>query len=85
MTAQQRRLLSSTNLISINKAATYTPYSPEYLSLLARKGKILAVKVSRDWLTTPEAVLTYLEQQEEMHKRKLEKIQEVKKQLSANN
>lgn len=45
------------------------PYSQEYLSLLARKGKIDAFKESRDWLTTKKAVLDYIENRE--RKRKL--------------
>lgn len=45
------------------------PYGQEYLSLLARKGKIDAFKESRNWLTTKKAVLDYIENRE--RKRKL--------------
>ncbi|MDD3459426.1 MAG: Fic family protein [Weeksellaceae bacterium] len=45
------------------------PYSQEYLSLLARRGKIDAFKESRDWLTTKKAVWDYIEKRE--RKRKL--------------
>jgi Fic family protein len=37
------------------------PYGQEYISLLARKGKIDAYKEGRNWLTTKEAVLNYIE------------------------
>jgi len=36
------------------------PYSQEYISLLARQGKIDAYKEGRNWLTTKEAVLDYI-------------------------
>ncbi len=37
------------------------PYGQEYISLLARQGKIDAYKEGRNWLTTKEAVLNYIE------------------------
>lgn len=45
------------------------PYGQEYISLLARKGKIDAFKEGRNWLTTKDAVLDYIENRE--RKRKL--------------
>lgn len=36
------------------------PYSQEYVSLLARQGKIDAHKEGRNWYTTKEAVLSYI-------------------------
>lgn len=36
------------------------PYSQEYVSLLARQGKIDAHKEGRNWFTTKEAVLDYM-------------------------
>lgn len=45
--------------ISLAKAAEDTPYSQEYLSLLARKGRLEAVKRGRIWLTTRQAVEDY--------------------------
>ena len=39
-------------------------YGQEYVSLLARKGKIDAFKEGRNWLTTKEAVLDYIENRE---------------------
>jgi Fic family protein len=35
-------------------------YGQEYISLLARQGKIDAYKEGRNWLTSKEAVLTYI-------------------------
>lgn len=37
------------------------PYSQEYISLLARRGKIDAYKEGRNWLTTKRAVKNYFE------------------------
>lgn len=36
------------------------PYGQEYLSLLARQGKIDAYKEGRNWLTTEEAIVEYM-------------------------
>ena len=36
------------------------PYGQEYVSLLARQGKIDAFKEGRNWMTTKEAVLDYI-------------------------
>jgi Fic family protein len=45
--------------ISLKEATKYCEYSLEYLSLLARKGKIPAVKFKRNWMTTREAIESY--------------------------
>ena len=47
--------------ISLQEAAEYCPYSQEYLSLLARRGKLSSVKFGRNWMTTREAVDSYME------------------------
>jgi hypothetical protein len=36
------------------------PYGQEYISLLARKGKIDTYKEGRNWLTTREAIANYI-------------------------
>lgn len=72
--SQQKSLLAD-KLIPLSEAAKHTPYSAEYLSLLARKGKIQAVKISRDWLTTREAVFYYIRKQKEKHYRQLELLE----------
>lgn len=45
--------------ISLRQAAEGTPYSQEYLSLLARSGRIEAIKKGRFWFTTRRAVEEY--------------------------
>ena len=40
------------------------PYGQEYVSLLARKGKIDAFKEGRNWMTSKKAVLDYMEKRE---------------------
>lgn len=47
--------------IPLRDAAQGTPYSQEYLSLLARKGRLEAVKRGRVWYTTRRAVAAYRE------------------------
>jgi Fic family protein len=51
------------DLISLLEATKYCDYSQEYLSLLARKGKLQSVKRSRNWLTTKKWVDEYVERQ----------------------
>jgi hypothetical protein len=41
------------------EAAAGTPYSQEYLSLLARMGRLEAIKRGRGWYTTRRAVVAY--------------------------
>src|SRR3989344_1939821 len=49
--------------VSIQAAAHDSPYSQEYLSLLARRGKIFAKKIGRNWYTTQEALAHYISEQ----------------------
>jgi Fic family protein len=46
--------------ISLKEATKYCNYSLEYLSLLARTGKLPAIKFERNWMTTREAINNYL-------------------------
>ena len=46
--------------IPLRQAAEGTRYSQEYLSLLARKGRLEAVKRGQTWYTTRNAVDAYL-------------------------
>lgn len=55
---------SKQGYISLNEATKYCDYSMEYLSLLARRGKLPAVKLNRNWMTTREAVEDYMAEQE---------------------
>lgn len=45
--------------IPLREAADQSPYSQEYLSLLARTGRLEAVKRGRNWFTTRNAVKRY--------------------------
>jgi hypothetical protein len=45
--------------ISLAEAAVGTRFSQEYLSLLARKGRLEAIKHGRNWVTTRRAVQEY--------------------------
>ena len=45
--------------ITLREAVQGTPYSQEYLSLLARKGRLEAIKRGRVWYTTRRAVADY--------------------------
>ncbi len=49
--------------ILLSEASEDSPYSQEYLSLLARKKKIFAKKIGRNWYTTRTALRDYLNQQ----------------------
>jgi len=51
--------------ISLKEASQYCDYSQEYLSLLARKGNLAAVKINRNWMTTKEAIEEYVKAQNE--------------------
>ncbi len=68
---------SDQELISLAEAAKLTPYSQEYISLLARRGKLLAWKKGRNWCTTREAVQSYLDKQTKDAAEKLERHQVV--------
>lgn len=47
--------------IPLREAADFVPYSQDYLSLLARTGKLEAIKRGRIWHTTRRALTAYLE------------------------
>jgi len=55
--------------ISLKEATRYCDYSMEYLSLLARKGTLPAVKFQRNWMTTREAIENYVEVNRKASKR----------------
>src|SRR3989338_6276425 len=56
-----RKKQNKKQLILLSQAAKRTPYSAEYLSLLARKGKIESVKQGNAWFTTKKAIKDYIE------------------------
>ena len=47
--------------ISLSEAAARFGVSHSHLKLLARTGKLRAIKIGHSWVTTPEAVTAYLE------------------------
>jgi Fic family protein len=47
--------------ISLQEASTLCNYSIEYLSYLARTGRLSAIKFRRNWMTTREALIDYIE------------------------
>ena len=66
-------------LVSIGRIAKDTPYSADFLRQLARSGRIRAYKLHRDWLTTPDALLTYLQSQRTRYERKLGELDEAER------
>lgn len=48
------------NLITLAEATKYCQYSQAYLGKLAKEGKLEAIKVKRNWLTTKKAVMEYV-------------------------
>ncbi|PIZ70495.1 MAG: hypothetical protein COY11_02545, partial [Candidatus Portnoybacteria bacterium CG_4_10_14_0_2_um_filter_44_20] len=52
---------TSTKYISLTEASELCSHSQEYLSLRARQGKLRAVKLGRNWVTTKEWLSEYLE------------------------
>jgi len=51
-------------LLTLKEASKGSPYSQEYLSLLARRRRIAAVKIGRKWMITKAAIQQYLEETE---------------------
>lgn len=47
--------------MTLREAADFCSYSQEYLSFLARTGKLEAVKIRRNWMTSREALNEYIE------------------------
>jgi len=54
-----KRPSPSDQWIPLAQAVEGTPYSQEYLSLLARQGRIEAIKRGRVWYTTRKAIKAY--------------------------
>jgi Fic family protein len=60
MTTPQTAPPPSDEWQSLREAAEGTPYSQEYLSLLARTGRLEAIKRGRNWYTTRRAIEAYV-------------------------
>lgn len=65
---QARGPLEEERLISLKEAAARSGLSTGFLRRLCRTGRIDAVKVGRDWVTTWRAVAQYLEDEEKRSK-----------------
>ena len=65
---------SRTELLSLREAATLSPYSADYLNLLARKGKIRAHKIGRDWLITKSDLFDYIRKHQVESKSRLRQL-----------
>jgi Fic family protein len=50
-----------TSFISLAEASRISPYSQDYLNVLARRGSIPAFKLKRNWFITKEALQKYVE------------------------
>jgi len=55
--------------LSLQDASELCNYSQEYLSLRARQGKIKAIKIGRNWVTTKKWVEDYIDQVEKIKNR----------------
>lgn len=49
------------NFMSLAEATKYGPYSQAYLGKLAKEGKLEAIKLKRNWVTTKEAIQRYID------------------------
>lgn len=56
---------NSNDLLSLTDAAERYGFSSDYFRRLAEKGRLQARKVGRQWLTTADAVESFLETREE--------------------
>lgn len=54
----------ASGLLTMAEAAEISPYSKEYLNVLARRGGIPAFKLRRNWLVSRDALLAYVAEQE---------------------
>ena len=69
------------SLVSISDAAIITSYSPDFIRMLARGGKLQAVKIGRDWMTTRDAILDYLRKQQKRHESSLMTLHNAERKL----
>lgn len=61
--------LEEPEILTLAEASKFTPYSQEYLSLLARKGAIGAFKQGRNWMITRTDLNRYLKSVAKSHKK----------------
>jgi len=60
-------------LLSLTEASKGSPYSSEYLSLLARKRRIGAVKIGRNWMITKRSLQRYSQELQRGRKKEKQK------------
>lgn len=65
MTTNQPKFISPAELITLAEAAKRYGLSKTYLRDIARKGRLRAQKLGRDWVTTPADVEAYLTSRQE--------------------
>jgi hypothetical protein len=58
-TSQTKKPGVNSSWLPLSEVAKGTPYTQEYLSLLARTGRLEAIKRGRVWYTTQKAVEEY--------------------------
>jgi Fic family protein len=51
-----------TSFIPLSEAVKISPYSQDYLNILARRGAIPAFKLKRNWMVTKESLLRYVKE-----------------------
>jgi hypothetical protein len=52
----------NTQFITLAQAAKVSPYSKDYLNILARRGAIPAFKLKRNWVVSKESLLQYVKE-----------------------
>lgn len=62
-------------ILTLAEASKLTPYTQEYLSLLARKGNIGAFKLRRNWVITKKALNEYLKTHQKNQRTATQNIQ----------
>ena len=50
----------NTKLLSLAEAAKISPYTQEYLNVMARRGVIPALKINRNWMVSKKAFMEYV-------------------------
>ncbi|MBI2356381.1 MAG: helix-turn-helix domain-containing protein [Candidatus Doudnabacteria bacterium] len=68
-------------VLTLKEAAKVSPYSPDYLNLLVRKGKIRGRKIGRDWLVTKQELYVYLKRQHEESRSRVHELSKFVKKL----
>ena len=59
-------LKGKSHFLPLSVLAKGTPHSADYWSLLARKGRIDAIKEGKTWMTTTQVIKRYLTEQDKI-------------------